>query len=153
MSMYFIDDKVAAIKEIQRLLGVSRSGNFDAKTREAVKTHQMLNGIEPTGIVDYNTFISISANHKLRTGKQKIEKCVPLVTRFPYQIGYSGDDVTMINSLLSNAVEKYELNYIKPRGKYYSVRTAGVVRRLREIFLLEDGYHVDSLFFELLLKQ
>ena len=153
VDMYLIEDKSAAIREIQRLLEINQSGNYDSRTFEAVKSHQLLKGLPATGQVDYETFKSIHESFRYKNVLKKSAGMFSFVTRFPYQIGYSGEDVALINSLLSNVIDKFGLNYIKPKGRYFSVRSASAVKRLREIFMLEDGYHVDEPFFEILLKQ
>ena len=57
--MYRIEDKSAAIAEIQRLLNITQTSIYDKNTINSVAEHQQANNIPVTGIVDYETFTSI----------------------------------------------------------------------------------------------
>ena len=57
--MYRIEEKIEAIKEVQRLLNLNQTGLFDKKTRDAVLNVQSKYKLAETGIVDYLTFTSI----------------------------------------------------------------------------------------------
>ena len=140
--MYIINDKTAAIREIQRLLSLSETGVYDRRTINAVMNAQRSFGLEPNGRIDLRSFELLVLNHRERIKGSATG--LPSLNNFPYEPGAGGDEVSIINSLLANAVKKLGFKYIPPRGRYYSIRTASIVKRLREIFLMEEGYHIEE---------
>ena len=54
--MYRINDTISAIKEIQRLLGINQTGNYDKATRKAVGNIQQRYSLPVTEVSDYLTF-------------------------------------------------------------------------------------------------
>ena len=150
--MYYITDKVSAIKALQRLLFIEESGFYDDRTRQNVIEHQKANNLPQTGDVDYFTFISIRDKHFQRNILENTRRDVPFESRFPYSFGMYGDDVGLINSILSINAQKYSPDTKKPSGSYYSKDTEQAVSELRHIFMLEDGITVDELFYDRLNK-
>ena len=151
--MYLINDKISAVRQIQRYLGINESGIYDNQTRNAVTDYQSKNGINPTGSVDYATFISLRGFHINEQIKKEARQLFPFEADFPYKRGDFGEDVGVINNMLSKAIEKYYLSINKPRGDYYSVRTEKAVVELRKIFLIDNGKEVDEIFYEKLHRQ
>jgi hypothetical protein len=150
--MYNIEDKNEAVRELQRLLGIRQTGIFDTGTKQSVIEHQRENNLEITGIADYVTFTSITESYRKRKLVKRVHEALPFTPRFPYTAGSMGDDVELINSLLRGAMEKYSINSPKPKGRYYSDYTADAVRQLRHIFILDNGTHIDEIFYDKLLR-
>ena len=75
--MYRQSDKEEAIKEVQEYLfflsdkkydtikRIPIDGVFDKETEEAVIEFQLANSIEPTGIVDYETFTLLEREYSI----------------------------------------------------------------------------------------
>ena len=146
--MYNINDKPAAIKEVQRLLLLNETGIYDNKTEEAVIEKQREAELEITGIVDLATFEAIVKDFKDTALKNRVKEEAPLEGEFPYDIGEFGQDTVILNAMLAGAIDKHALPLWRPKGGYYSKVTAAAVTRLREIFLLESGTHIDEIFYD-----
>ena len=147
--MYHIEDKSSAIKEIQKMLSVNETGNCDEKTRASVLELQRLKGLASNGVVDYNTYTVIREEYERRKRRENVFKSSVLRDNaFPYELGSHGHDVTILNGMLANQIEKYSLPLWKPRGSFYSKATAFAVEFLREVFYLEGGRCIDELFYE-----
>ena len=69
--MYEIEDRGAAIAEVQRLLDLNQTRVFDKKTINSVAEHQKSQNLEVTGIVDYATFLSLVASKKSRENNKR----------------------------------------------------------------------------------
>ena len=151
--MYLIDDKKSAIKEVQRLLGINESGVYDNNTRSMVKRFQTIQNIEVSGTVNYNTFTRLRNEYNKTETKNKVGAILPFYNDFPYKRGDRGPGVSILNTMLSQALEKHAVNIMKPRGEYYSYKTENAVRELRKVFLLEDNGEIDEIFYERLQRQ
>ena len=151
--MYFIEDKVGAIKEVQKMLGVNETGTFDDNTRNTVISLQKKNDLSVTGVVDYETFLIILDNYRKRMLIDRVRSSLPFPNGFPYKRGDFNDSIGVLNSMLSLSIDKYCLKLFKPKGNYYSQRTENAVKTLRKIFLLEDKNEIDEEFYEKLQRQ
>lgn len=145
--MYYISEKHNAIKTVQRFLGQNQSGIYNENTRASVLNHQSDNGIEASGIVDYETFNSLKGDYL-----SVKESCI-VFSSYPYKKGDYGSEITIINALISEVIEEYTFEGITPRGDYYGDDTAEAVVRLREIFLLEYSEGIDEVFISRLLTE
>ena len=145
--MYSIDDKISAIKAVQRFLFLNETGIFNSDTKKAVEEKQRSSGLEITGTVDLETYELILNDYKLKENTDRINYETPLKGGFPYKIGDYGNDITILNAMLSEVIAKEGLKLWRPRGNYFSRTTSAAVERLREIFQLEAGTQIDELFY------
>ena len=150
--MYPINNKSAAVKTVQRYLLLPESGIFDDKTRTAIKEFQSERNLEPTGVVDYKSFIELQSRYKTIGDSLKSGKIAQGFI-FPLKSGDNGDGIAILNSVLSQVLEKYSYYEILPRGNYYNVYTVKAVSRLRQIFGLKVGNDVDAEFYARLLRE
>lgn len=146
--MYRIENRSAAIQNIQKLLSQNETGIFDEKTRNSVAEHQRTFGLEVTGTVDYNTFKSLIRTYENRTLEDT--KNIPLLIepKFPYKIGDHDSNVSIINSILREIFYDYRLESKLPYGNYYSQDTALAVRELRNIFQMSPGEEISAPLFK-----
>ena len=151
--MYRIEDTVSAIKELQRLLGLHQSGNYDRNTKNAVISFQKSNGLAESGIVDYETFTWIV--EKYREQKESLFKCCLLFNpTFPYTIGSMDENTGTINRTLERVLKEYFYEDTPPRGRYLNSDTFKGVNYLQKIFGIRisdeiDAYFINRLIYEL----
>ena len=145
--MYYITEKHNAIKTVQRFLGQNQTGVFGKGTKRSVTAHQAQNGIEPTGIVDYETFNSLKDNYNTIS-----ESCI-IFSSFPYKRGDSGSELAIINAIIGEVIDKYTFEGVAPVGEYYGDDTVEAVIRLREIFMLEHSEEIDEKFISRLITE
>ncbi len=145
--MYNINDKNSAIKELQRLLRINQTGQYDSNTKSAVKEHQEKNNIAVTGITDYETFESVVNEHILYEMIELNKLNLHELPDFPYKYGDSGTNVGVINSILGEIFEEYTIETKLPRGKYFDKDTENAVTRLQAIFMLSETGQVDDIMF------
>ncbi len=141
--MYRIEDKVSAIKELQRLLDLKPTGLFDKNTREAVLRTQAKNNLDETGIVDYLTFTLIVEEYRNEKNKQWNSDYL-FDPRFPYVMGDIGDNVLRINEALETVLRDYSYEGRMPRGKYLGDDTIGGVHFLQKIFNMSESDIIDE---------
>ena len=151
--MYLISNKPEAIRQVQNFLGINESGKYDDKTKEEVIAFQITNNLEPSGTVDYKTFVLLRKKHNNNMLLKKVNNIIPFKNEFPYKRGDSGYAVEILNAMLASVIDKYELNILRPRGNYYNQRTEKAVYLLRELFLLPQSTEIDEKFYEKLERQ
>lgn len=144
--MYRINDKISAVKAVQRMLGESETGIYNAKLREKITQFQKNNGLDSSGKVDYVTFKSLIVHYNKRMIMSELKASLPFLNRFPYKLGDMGHDVLYINTLLSDTIVKYRLAINKPRGTYYGTETVYAVRYLREATNTGSSDNIDEEF-------
>ncbi len=145
--MYRIEDKEAAVKQVQRLLDITVTGVFDEETRLAVISFQNRKGLNESGIVDYESFTLMKEEYLKEDMRREARRRLPFSPRFPYSFGDMGNDVTLINALLNDVMKEYTVEVLSVVGVFYSDRTENAVRELRKIFGLREGGHIDEEFF------
>lgn len=154
--MYDINDKSAAIKEIQRYLSehdgsVICSGVYDDYTARAVKEAQIKNGLPASGVADRITFEAIYADYRRSLAKKAAKRLSPRAD-FPLKFGDSGREVYNLNAMLSRIALYYgEANAI--RGSFFGSESARITKRLREIFQLEVAEFVDEELYLRLIRE
>ena len=113
--MYRIEDKAAAVKNVQRYLAMNESGVYDDETRDKVMSFQSQASINETGIVDYETFIEL--RKRFYDGKNAIlaSKSTQNV-KFPILPGDSGTEILRLNSALGEVLSNYTYTDLLPRG-------------------------------------
>ncbi len=144
--MYYISEKDEAIKTIQRYLGLSESGNYDNKTKEGVLEFQEIQGITANGVVDNVTFEALRERYYTKEFGDNAASFDGL-NRFPYQKNDFGNDISILNSHISEALKNYNYYDRMPKGAYFDIYTERAILRLREIFSLEGDNTVDKTFY------
>ena len=150
--MYEIKDKKAAVRRVQRMLGITENGIYDERTKEAVIMHQREQNIKDDGVVDYDTFRSLVNKYRMYKISSDVSKKVPFKNEFPYLPGYTGEAAGILNSMIRTAMDRLSINTPKPRGPYYSNATAKATEELRKIFMLSEGNYIDEEFYNRLLQ-
>ena len=151
--MYFIEDKTAAIKAMQKMLKINQTGEYDALTRGRVIEHQKNNSINTTGIVDYETFISILEDYRYVILKENAQTSIFENPSFPYKLGDFDENVGKINTLINDIFTDYLLETPLPTGKYFGKDTENAILRLRNIFALESSPYLDEILLDRMIKE
>lgn len=141
--MYRIEDKVSAVKEVQRLLRVNQTGAYDSTTRNAVIKLQSDNSLDVTGEVDYETFTLIveDFHHNKRGIWDNPFLHSP---EFPFTKGNQGENVRSINTALSIVLKNFSYENELPYGAFFGDATIYGIRFLREIFGMEGPDEMDT---------
>ena len=151
--MYRIDNKSAAISEVQRLLQINQTGTFDKNTINSVAEHQNKNNIEPTGIVDYVTFLSILSAYKAKKSEEIGHTPLAVKKDFPAYPGSQKPIIEHVNFLLGNIIQEYRLNIKIPYGKYYGYDTTNAIYAVQKIFGLIEKDVIDSTLYNRILQE
>ena len=164
--MYRINDKKAAIKEVQKYLyaisdamydkripRVSVNGIFDEDTANAIRRYQNLNGLSESGIVDYQTFKSLYWDYSLISIENSISDFIVGETPFPLSRGMQSEDVRALHLMINALCDRFESIENVGTGAYYSSATANAVKSLRKIFGLPLAETVDKQFYDRLRRE
>ena len=140
--MYFIDDKKAAIYEIQKYLFVvgqelglthlSVDGFYSEETEYAVRELQRLHSLNETGVVDRNTFDMIYSEYDRITKEKRNDEAAIYSTDRPMRIGSVGNAVSELNSVIRE-LSRFYLDLPVPYGNFYSQDTENAVKILQRI--------------------
>lgn len=150
--MYRIDDTVAAINAVQRMLGINASGKYDGTTVAAVKRIQKIYGFEGTGVTDYATFVAIAQEYRRRKAGEWNNSYL-FAPKFPYSEGDVGDNVGRINEALSVVLKSYRYEGTLPRGKYLSADAVKGAQFLMDTFGIRKNDVIDAAFMNRLLNE
>ena len=150
--MYDIEDRVAALKEVQRLLSVNQTGVYDNNTRDAVKIIQAAYSYDNKDEVDYTTFTYILQEYLKREAK-KVKTDYLFSPKFPYTESDLDENVRLINEALKIVLKDYAYEGNYPDGKYFGVNTINAVNFLRAIFRLTPMNEIDEEFLNRLLLE
>lgn len=155
--MYPIDDKAAAIREVQKYLrAVSREnakiplvavdGTYGEQTASAVRSFQRSRDLPETGVVNYATFTELYEAYVVAEEKETFD-ALPLHGDFPLRLGDTGEGVVLLHSLLRMLGEYFpELGRI-PGSSAFSGDTENAVRYLQTVFILDpDGIVTKKLY-------
>ena len=148
--MYHIDDKVCAIKEVQRLLGLNQTGVYDRDTIKGVRAIQEAYALEKNDFVDYKAFVAICREYRkgLKTHNHYL-----YAPKYPYRVGNMDTNVTLIHSALSPVLEDYRYEGQIPSGSFLGESTITAVNYLRNIFGMPCRDEIDELFINRLLLE
>lgn len=148
--MYSIDDKAAAIKEVQKFLSYISQGNdmyphitidgyYDTETADAVKIFQSEHNIEQTGVVNRETFELLFREYTEYFEISESKKGVFDENIFPLRLGSSGNDVSNLNALISELSFYYrDLEAIY--GDFFGAKTLKNIKLLQLYFnMMPDG--------------
>jgi peptidoglycan hydrolase-like protein with peptidoglycan-binding domain len=159
--MYRIEDKKAAILEVQRFLLIiaeredfipqlPQDGVYSNETRAAVKDYQGRRGIKETGVVDKETFDLLYFESEEILAEKDIKKSVLNHESFPLKLGDSGADVSNLNTILRELAVYYKNISPLPVGGFFSRNTTDAVKVMQyHLRVREDGI-VTATFYDML---
>lgn len=150
--MYWIEDKSAAIKNIQRLLGVNQTGFYDTVTKDAVVKIQKSGAREKTGVIDFGTFELIVDEYNKRKRRYTKENYL-FMPRFPYRMNDLGENISMIHKALKPVLLDYIYEGAFPEGAFMNIDTVNAVNFLRKIFDMPLSNEIDEEFLGRLLME
>ena len=125
---------------------VDITGTFDEATENSVKSFQRVYGLEPTGVVDrqtwqdlYRAYAGIVENAPVTIGEE-----LPLYPNVILREGMTNDYVRVIQEYLSALREVYpDLPEIEATG-YFGPITASAVRTIERIFGLKENGTINA---------
>lgn len=161
--MYRIDDRLATVKEMQRLLRyigdsadiqqlkqVRRNGIYDEPTRKAVMYFQSENALNDSGKIDMDTFYALYDRYLFEKKRTENTKLISLSIDLPASYGLLHYDMIDINSMLSYVSEYYFGASDIIINSYFSLNTENAVKELQKSFLLTpDGVINDEFYIRL----
>lgn len=150
--MYRIDDKDAAIKNVQRLLGVNETGFYDTFTENAVRNIQSEHSYDKSGKVDYKTFELIADEYKERKTSSS-EANYLFAPSFPYVLYDMDENVRLIHSALKSVLKDYVYEEELPEGAFLGASTINAANFLRNIFGMALSDEIDEKFLNRLLLE
>lgn len=156
--MYTIDDKRAAIREIQKYLFtlhyftndlpfITIDGIYDAATKSAVAAYQALRGLPTTGIVDNTTFTWLYEDYRMASTALAANAFIPPNTPLPVAVGSTGAGIRNLQSLLNALLVRYNTSVRTDISGTFSYATEKAVNEIRRIYNLKaDGTVTNELF-------
>ena len=139
--MYYVDDKRAAITEVQRFLFVigqknglshlSIDGFYTEETENAVREFQRSHSLLETGVVDRETFDLIYGGYREIVDLEGEYEALIYSAEYPMRIGDSGNGVSDLNILIRELARFYRDLPI-PYGNFYSADTSQAVKMLQK---------------------
>ena len=161
--MYLINDKKAAIRDLQRFLfvigqkhaipHVSIDGFYDPETENAVRTFQRIFSLEITGTAGRETFDAIYAEYLKIINGASGEKLEFSKTSFPLKLGESGNAVSILNAVIRELSKSYYKDLPLPYGDFYSIDTDKAVRLLQRYLRVEENGEVTLEFYNKLKRE
>jgi hypothetical protein len=154
--MYDITSRTEVVREIKRYLylvseyvypEIGRNtidGIYDSSVAESIKKYQKIKSIPATGAVDLKTFTHLYSDFDKARNKLNSKGYVLTDDGFPISLGDMSEDVRIIHGIIGELKNVFSELYDVGNGSYYSKRTAGSVRMLREIFGFDKGEHIDE---------
>ena len=157
--MYYIEDKPAAIKEVQSFLRnigydslpVIISGKFDDNTIVAVKDFKEKNGIDTTGYVNSETYRLLNKEQSIKTQEKNIREKYDSFIIFPLRVGMSGNEIEYINDMISEFLDYYGHFHNVRRGGFFTSATEEGVIIIQEIFGIDKTGIIDEFTYERML--
>lgn len=153
--MYKVYDKQEAVRQVQLYLAavedgrlyVAPTGVFDENTRLSVISFQNLRGLEPTGIVDRETFDLLYLEYVDAGERNLLYATHGSFISFPLLPGQRSDSMMQINRMLAALLNYYGLSHNLRDSNFYSDETASAVKMMRRIYLLPDLNLIDEDFY------
>lgn len=150
--MYRFYEEKDKIREIQRYLFITESGNYDDKTREAVKGVQSRSNIPETGEIDYESFNAIYREYKVKLLRDELQGCYPAVT-FPLTLGTYSKAVRDANEMLIELSKHYGIQTNLRYGDHFGDRSEKILEEISVIYDVErKAGEIDEEMFRLMEK-
>lgn len=147
--MYRLDDKSAAIKNIQRYLKkvldnneMQVTGIFDKATLNLLNEYQRRYGLSITNYVGYEALSLLYDSFLKKSAEYQINNL-----NFPIQKGQASDNIYSINKMISEVLIHYGNFHPYKITRYYSKQTEDDVKRLKIIFGMQDTPSIDIDFY------
>ena len=151
--MYCITDKKSAVRTVQKMICHKKNGAFSNEDKEEIRRIQAKHGIEENGTVNFRTFSAIKSEYKILNDESDAQKLISVASEFPYKKGDFGQAVKEINDILSQVLLSYGINEYDISGSLFSEETEMGVRRLCEIFAIEETCQISASFYIRLRKE
>ncbi|MBO7196879.1 MAG: peptidoglycan-binding protein [Clostridia bacterium] len=153
--MYRVYDKEEAIRQVQIYLSkaldanifVAPTGVYDENTRLAVIAFQKQIGINPSGVVDYETFTLLYERYRINNDISDLNETVGSFIKFPLYPGQFNSALVSINRTLAGILDYYGHTHSIRESNFYSDQTSKAVKILRGIYLLSDEDFIDEIFY------
>ena len=154
--MYQQTDKNAAIREIQKYLfyisdtkypsipRIPIDGVFDNETKSAVLEYQTIKNINPSGIVDYETFSALYGDYIEIEFNSNSSDYIIGDTMFPIVENEQSEDVRVLHVMINELRKKYTEIGDVGTGSFFSKRTADAIEKLSIIFCLPKTRRVNK---------
>ena len=148
--MYFISDKTAAVRALQKMLGVPETGRIDRGMAEKI---EKITGSPFTGVVSYTDFPVIKKAYRKRKAARLVRDALGIDASGSNGGRYTRDEMEKINQLLAKCIKENRLEAYPPRGRFYTSLTATAVREVRKMLMLPEGDEIDvELLYRLMLN-
>lgn len=133
--MYSINDKVRAVRAIQRMLGIPESGRLDRRTQDKVK---LITG-KMADELGYSEFLMIKKAYRAKKRSSAVAERLGAwsVNRTPSE--YTKDQMTEINMILARVMKENRLEGYPPRGGFYTKDSENAISAIRRMLLLPEG--------------
>lgn len=131
--MYRFYEQTKKIREIQKYLSITESGNYDEKTKAAVMQVQQKYGISADAEINYDTFLSIFREYTKSEKAKKMSARFPDDT-FPLKIGTYGEAIRKMNEMLLLLSSYYRISTNLKSGDYYGRRSEEIIREMSKIY-------------------
>ena len=158
--MYRVYDKQEAIRRVQLYLAavddgrlyVAPTGIFDESTALSVTAFQNMRGLEPTGVVNRETFDLLYLEYVDAGNKDRLYATLGSFISFPLLPGQGSDSMMNINRMLATLMNYYGFSHNLRDSNFYSDQTSDAVRTMRKIYLLPDINLIDEDFYIAMLR-
>ncbi len=148
--MYDINDKAAAVREIQRYLTelhynrediplIRIDGLFGEATRRAVTAFQRGAGIPETGAVDHRTWQALYKEYRRYLDERLARGRIPPDLPLPATLGSGGEGVLNLQRMMNALGERYRLSIRTDLSGVYSYATEALASALRKIYRMQNG--------------
>ncbi len=151
MRRYRIDNETEPVREIQtyllemayaddRIPKVTIDGHYGDTTRDAVKAFQRTEGMDETGIVDFETWVLLHSRHSTAQTARTETSAFPFTSDFDLHLGETGLAVIVLQALLAEFASIYP-NVVRPAiTGQFGLTTADAVRSVQRNYgLRADG--------------
>lgn len=132
-NMYRFDEKKDKVREIQKYLFLTESGNYDEKTREGVICAQKRNGLEESGEIEYDTFRVIYREYLRKSNEDRMHVKFPDTT-FPLSLGAYGEAIRETNIMLIALAKYYGIQTNLRNLNYYGERSERILEEMSAIY-------------------
>lgn len=147
--MYDISDKRNAIRQVQLFLlelhyadqrypHVAIDGIYGDETKNAIKIFQQNEGLPVTGETDFATWTLLYENYLINSKMRRSKNFVILEENLPLNVGSTGSDVEISQSLINRLSKKYFTVSSPDINGIYSYSTSNALRELQRIYRLSQ---------------
>lgn len=125
---------------------VEITGEFDEQTEDSVKSFQRTYGLEPTGIVDAQTWSDLYRAYAgiVENAPVSIGEALPLYPGSPLSVGMTNDYVRVIQQYLTFIHDSYPDIPAVPDTGYFGTVTEDAVKKFQQTFGLTPTGRVDA---------